>query len=143
MPSRRQVLIASGALVLVAPLVGRPQGPVPKVPRIGFLEASMPQNGTTRFLEDFRQGFRELDYVGMAGRFRQAQVVASAVGIGVRSVEVRDSGELERALGTMDRERPDALLILADPLTTSQRLRIVEYAAAARLPAMYETSLFV
>ncbi|HEY8163938.1 MAG TPA: ABC transporter substrate-binding protein, partial [Gemmatimonadaceae bacterium] len=83
------------------------------------------------------------DYVGMAARFRQAQGTAPAVGIGIRSVEVRDSGELERALETMDRERPDALLILADPLTTSQRLRIVEFAAQERLPAMYELSQFV
>ena len=259
MLSRRQVLIASGAVVLVAPLEGLPQTSAPKVPRIGFLEASMPQNGTTRFLESFRLGLRDLgyvegknlyleirwaegkldrlpaladelvrlnvdvlvavnspsviaarnatrtipivmpvssdpvgdglvaslarpggnitglslmspelgqkrlqllkesfphlshpvavlwnpDYVGMLARFRQAQVVGSAVGIGVRSVEVRDSRELERALESMGRERPDALLILADPLTTSQRLRIVEYAAAERLPAMYETSFFV
>src|SRR2546426_2603376 len=32
-------------------------------PRIGYLQASMPQNGTTPFLEDFRQGLRELGYV--------------------------------------------------------------------------------
>jgi len=83
------------------------------------------------------------DYVGMAARFRQAQVVAPSVGFGVRSVEVRDSGELERALETMDRERPDALVILADPLTVSQRMRIVEYAAQERLPVMYEVSQFV
>ena len=63
--------------------------------------------------------------------------------MGVRSVEVRDSRELERALEIMDRERPDALLILADPLTTSQRLRIVEFAAEEKLPAMYEVSQFV
>jgi putative ABC transport system substrate-binding protein len=79
----------------------------------------------------------------MAARFRQAQAAAPAVGFGVRSVEVRDSGDLERALQAMDRERPDALVILADPLTLSQRLRIVEYAAQVRIPAMYEVSQFV
>jgi len=83
------------------------------------------------------------DYIGMEARFRQAQNIAPTFGLGVRSVEVRDSRELERALETMDRERPDALLILSDPLTTSQRLRIVEFAAAERLPAMYEVSQFV
>jgi putative tryptophan/tyrosine transport system substrate-binding protein len=259
MPSRRQVVITCGAVVLVAPLTALPQESMAKVPRIGYLQASMPQNGTTPYLEDFRQGLRELgyiegknvqleirwaegklerlstlanelvrlnvdvivavnspsvvaarqatrtipivmplssdpvgdglvaslarpggnitglsvmspelgqkriellkeafphlshpvavlwnpDYVGMAARFRQAQVVASAFGMGVRSVEIRDSRELERALETMDRERPDALLILADPLTASQRLRIVEFAAEKRLPAMYEISQFV
>ena len=83
------------------------------------------------------------DYVGMAARFRQAQRVGPTIGMDVRSVEVRDSRELERALEALDRERPDALLLLADPLTLSQRLRIVEFAAAERLPAIYEVSQFV
>jgi putative ABC transport system substrate-binding protein len=61
----------------------------------------------------------------------------------VRSVEVRDSRELERALEALARERPDALVLLADPLTLSQRLRIVEFAAEERLPAIYEVSQFV
>jgi putative tryptophan/tyrosine transport system substrate-binding protein len=259
MPSRRQVAVAVGALLLSVPLAGLAQRPLAKIARIGYLEASLPQNGTSRFLEDFRQGLRDLgyvegknvqleirwgegklerlpaladelvglnvdvivavnspsvmaarqathaipivmpvssdpvgdglvaslarpggnitglsvmspelgvkriqllkqafpqlsrpvavlwnpDYVGMAARFRQAQGAAPSVGMGVRSVEVRDSRELERALESMDRERPDALLILADPLTTDQRSRIVEFAAQERLPAMYETSRFV
>ena len=83
------------------------------------------------------------DYVGMAARFRQAQRVAPTVGMGVVSVEVRDSRELELALAAMDRDRPDALVLLADPLTLSQRLRIVEFATAERIPAMYEVSQFV
>jgi len=83
------------------------------------------------------------DYAGMRARFRQTEGAAPAVGMGVRSVEVRDSHELERALETMERERPDALFLMVDPLTLSQRLRIVEFAAQERLPAMYEVSQFV
>jgi len=83
------------------------------------------------------------DYVGMRARFRQTRGAAPAVGLAVRSVEIRDSGELERALATLDRDRPDALLLLADPLTVSQRLRIVEFATEERLPAVYEQSVFV
>jgi putative ABC transport system substrate-binding protein len=83
------------------------------------------------------------DYAGMAARFKQLQSAAPAMGMNVRSVEIRDSRELERALDALDRDRPDALVLLADPLTTSQRLRIVEFAAEARLPAIYETSQFV
>jgi putative tryptophan/tyrosine transport system substrate-binding protein len=83
------------------------------------------------------------DYAGMAARFRQLEGAAPAVGMNVRSVEIRDSRELERALESLDRERPDALVLLADPLTLSQRLRIVEFAAEARLPAIYEMSQFV
>ncbi|HET7096987.1 MAG TPA: ABC transporter substrate-binding protein [Casimicrobiaceae bacterium] len=83
------------------------------------------------------------DYVGMQARYRQTEGAAPAAGLAVRSVEIRDSRELERALATLDRERPDALLLLADPLTLSQRLRIVEFATEERLPAIYEQSVFV
>jgi putative ABC transport system substrate-binding protein len=259
MLSRREVARAIAALAVGVPLSAFAQQSPAKIARIGYLEASLPQNGTSRFLEDFRRGLRDLgyvegrnirlevrfgegklerlpalaaelvrmnvdvlvavtspsviaakqatqaipivmplssdpvgdglvaslarpggnitglslmspelsakrlqllkesfprvtrpvavlwnpDYVGMAARFRQAQGAAPAIGVGLRSVEIRDSRELERALENMDREKPEALVILADPLTQSQRLRIVEFAAEERLPAMYETSQFV
>ena len=83
------------------------------------------------------------DYVGMRARFEQARIAAPAVGLTVRSVEVRDTRELNAALDAITREHPEALLILVDPLTLSQRSRIVEFAAEQRLPAIYETSDFV
>jgi putative ABC transport system substrate-binding protein len=83
------------------------------------------------------------DYVGMRARYEQARQVAPAVGMTVQSVEVRDARELDAAFAAIVREHPDALLILVDPFTRSQRSRIVEFAAAQRIPAMYETSDFV
>jgi putative ABC transport system substrate-binding protein len=83
------------------------------------------------------------DYMGMRARFEQARVAAPAVGLTVRSVEVRDARELDAAFDVIIREHSEALLLLADPLTTSQRSRIVEFAAEQRLPAIYETSNFV
>jgi putative ABC transport system substrate-binding protein len=83
------------------------------------------------------------DYVGMRARFEQARVAAPAVGLTVRSVEVRDTRELDAAFEAITREHPEALLLLVDPFTFSQRSRIVEFAAEQRLPAMYETSDFV
>jgi putative tryptophan/tyrosine transport system substrate-binding protein len=149
---------ATRTIPIVMPLSSDPVGDglVASLARPGGnitgLSVMSPELGQKR-LELLKEAFPHLshpiavlwnpDYVGMAARFRQAQVVASAFGMGVRSVEIRDSRELERALETMDRERPDALLILADPLTASQRLRIVEFAAEKRLPAMYEVSQFV
>lgn len=259
MVSRRQVVISLGASALAAPLATFAQQQPAKIPRIGFLQPVVPQNDSSPFLDDFRQGLRQLgyvegknlqlevrwgegklermpalaaelvrlkvdvivavsspsvlaakeatrtipivmplssdpvgdglvaslarpggnitglsmmapevgakrlqllrevfskpfrpvavlwnpDYTGMAARFRQTQSEAPALGMDVRSVEVRDSRELERALEIIGHERPDALVLLADPLTMSQRLRIVEFAAEARLPAVYETSQFV
>jgi putative tryptophan/tyrosine transport system substrate-binding protein len=83
------------------------------------------------------------DYAGMHARYRDAAASAPNVGSVLRSVEIRDARDLERALATLDHERPDALLLLADPLTLSQRARIVAFAAEQRLPAMYEAPQFV
>jgi len=83
------------------------------------------------------------DYYGMAARFKEIQTAAPTMGMNVRSVEIRDTRELEQALEDLDRERPDALVLLVDPLTLSQRLRIVEFAAEKRLPAIYEVEQFV
>src|SRR6202049_1620896 len=82
-------------------------------------------------------------YVGMRARFEQAKVAAPAVGLTVRSVEVRDTRELDLAFEAITREHPEALLLLVDPFTVSQRSRIVEFAAEQRLPAIYESSDFV
>jgi putative ABC transport system substrate-binding protein len=82
-------------------------------------------------------------YVGMRARFEQAQVAAPAVGLTVRSAEVRDTRELEAAFEAIIREHPDGLLLLVDPFTLSQRARIVEFAVEQRLPAIYESSDFV
>jgi putative ABC transport system substrate-binding protein len=83
------------------------------------------------------------DYVGMRARFEQARVAAPAIGLTVRSVEVRDTRELDAAFEAIAREHPEALLLLVDPFTLSQRSRIVEFAAEQRLPAIYETRDFV
>ena len=82
-------------------------------------------------------------YLGMRARYEQAQVAAPAVGLTVRSVEVRDTRELDAGFEAIIREHPDALLLLVDPFTISQRARIVEFAAEQRLPAIYESSDFV
>ncbi len=83
------------------------------------------------------------DYAGMRARYEQARVAAPAVGLTVRSVEVRDIRELDAAFEAIAREHPEALLLLVDPFTFGQRSRIVAFAAEQRLPAMYETSDFV
>lgn len=83
------------------------------------------------------------DYVGMRARFEQAREAGPTAGLTVRSVEVRGTRDLDAAFEAILHERAEALLPLVDPLTLSQRSRIVEFAAEHRLPAIYETSDFV
>ena len=81
-------------------------------------------------------------YKGMGARYQEARSAGSAMGVDVRSIEVRDSREMEAAFEGVSRNRPDGLLLLADPLTLSLRLRIVEFAREKKLPAIYETREF-
>ena len=82
-------------------------------------------------------------YKGMSARFREASDAAPAVGLNLRSLEVRDAREMESAFDTVSRGHLDGLLVLTDPLTFSMRARIVEFARENRLPAIYESSEFV
>jgi putative ABC transport system substrate-binding protein len=82
-------------------------------------------------------------YKGMRARFNEARTVAPAIGVDIRSIEASDARQMEAAFEVVARERPDGLLLLADPLTNSMRARIVEFARETGLPAIYETREFV
>jgi putative ABC transport system substrate-binding protein len=82
-------------------------------------------------------------YKGMSARYEDAKQTAPTIGMDVRSLEVSDPRQMEAAFDAVSRERPDGLLLLADPLTFSMRARIVEFARENKLPAIYETRDFV
>ena len=82
-------------------------------------------------------------YASMLARFKEVQVAAPSVGANIRSLEVRDIQEFERVFAAMTRERPDAVLVLADPLTLVNRKLLVDFAAEKRLLAIYESRDFV
>jgi len=82
-------------------------------------------------------------YTGMRARYRDTEKAAPAMGMAVRSLEVSDPRQMEAAFDAVKRDRPDGLVLLADPLTNSMRSRIVEFARENNLPAIYETREFV
>lgn len=75
--------------------------------------------------------------------FKQTQVAARAFGLTVQSLEVRRVQELESVFAALPRERPDALVLLADRFLLTHRKRIVELIAKYRLPAMCAYEDFV
>src|SRR5215510_5062963 len=75
--------------------------------------------------------------------FREAQVAAEAKRLQIQSVGVSDPNELDRALATMNEERPGALLVLQDLMLQAHRRQIVDFVARNRLPAMYERKAWV
>jgi putative tryptophan/tyrosine transport system substrate-binding protein len=63
-------------------------------------------------------------------------------GLIVQPHGVREPDDFNGAFAAMDRENPDAILMVADALTSLNRKRVFDYAAARRLPAIYESDAF-
>ena len=64
----------------------------------------------------------------------QARAAAQAMGIKLRLHDIRKSEDLDDAFAAIRKERPDALLILADRVFLHNRERIVDFANEQRLP---------
>ena len=78
------------------------------------------------------------DDLGMTLRFDASAKAAHAVGITVQALGVSEPNDFSEAFRAMDSERPDAILMVADALTNLNRERVFEFAAARKLPAIYE-----
>jgi putative ABC transport system substrate-binding protein len=76
--------------------------------------------------------------LGMTLRYRASEAGAKAMGVGVQQLGVREPDDFDRAFAAMNRDMPDAILMVSDALTTLNRQRVFEFAAAHRLPAIYE-----
>jgi putative ABC transport system substrate-binding protein len=68
---------------------------------------------------------------------QQLEAAAQAQSLRLRFVGAHLPAEIEPAFTAMARERPDAVLVSADPMFTSEQRRIVRLAARTRLPAIY------
>ena len=66
-------------------------------------------------------------------------VAARALGLTVRSWEVRDADGFERAFASLNKERLDGLYVSGGPLIRDNRKRIAGFALKSRLPSMYQT----
>lgn len=76
--------------------------------------------------------------LGMTMRYRASEAGAQAMGITVQPLGVREPDDFAQAFAAMDREMPDAILMVTDSLTVLNRKRVFDYAAGHRLPAIYE-----
>jgi putative ABC transport system substrate-binding protein len=96
---------------------------VPKVTRVGILKN--PDNPVSAvFLEE-------------------TQVAAHKLGIELQSTDARNPEQIDRAFEQAAARRDDAIVVFDDPVLWSHRARVVEMAAARRIPAMYGLRDFV
>ena len=78
----------------------------------------------------------------MTLRYRVSEAAAQSLGIKVEALGVRSVEDFEPALSARG-NMPDAIFVVDDRLTGVNRGRIFEFAAANRLPAMYELDALV
>jgi putative ABC transport system substrate-binding protein len=83
------------------------------------------------------------DDLAMTLRYRASEMGAKLLGVSVQPLGVREPADFDQAFSAMNRDMPDAILMVSDPLTNLNRKRVFEFAAAHRLPAIYEYDFIV
>jgi ABC-type uncharacterized transport system substrate-binding protein len=81
--------------------------------------------------------------LGMTLRSQAAANAARELNVDVQTLGVREPNDFDEAFAEMTKVRPDAMLMVSDALTVLNRKRIMNFAAANHLPAIYEFSALV
>jgi putative ABC transport system substrate-binding protein len=81
--------------------------------------------------------FRDPSIAAGPAQFAAIQAVAPSLGLELRPVDVRDDGEIERALALFAQSPNSGLIVTGSPQATSHRDLIIALAARHRLPAVY------
>jgi putative ABC transport system substrate-binding protein len=104
--------------------------------RLGLLKEAVPS--ATRVAVIWNANDR-----AMTLRYGEVEKAAHVLHVTVQPLGVREPDDIDAALSTMTRERPDALFLVSDALTNINRKRIIDFAAIHHIPAMYEFSFYV
>jgi putative ABC transport system substrate-binding protein len=99
--------------------------------RLELLKEAVPKLGRVAVLYDpvTPGGVRELNEV--------LPVAARALGLTVRSWEVRDANGFEKVFAALNKQRPDGLYLTGGPLMNVNGKRIADFALKSRLPSVY------
>jgi ABC-type uncharacterized transport system substrate-binding protein len=86
---------------------------------------------------------RDTTIAAGTGQFGAIQSVAPSFGVELRPVDVRDAGEIERAVSAFARSSNGGLIVTGSPLAVFHRDLIIALAARHKLPAVYVERYFV
>jgi putative ABC transport system substrate-binding protein len=81
--------------------------------------------------------------LGMTLRYKAAETAAQVLKVNIQALGVREPNDFDHAFAEMTRARPDAILMVSDALTILNRKRVIDFAAANRMPAIYELRALV
>jgi putative tryptophan/tyrosine transport system substrate-binding protein len=83
------------------------------------------------------------DDLGMTLRYQAAESAARILGVKVQALGVREPDDFDHAFAEMQREPPQAILMVSDALTMLNRRYVVEFANVNRLPTIFESGAVV
>jgi putative tryptophan/tyrosine transport system substrate-binding protein len=86
---------------------------------------------------------RDPDFSQGAGQFSAVQTAAPSLGIEARPMNVRDAGEIERAIAAFARSGNGGLIVTGSGLAGVHRHVLISLAARHKLPAVYFERYFV
>ena len=86
---------------------------------------------------------RDADISSGIGQFAVIQAVAPTLGVDVRAINMRDAGEIERAIAAFARTPNGGLILTASALAGVHRDLIIALAARYKLPAVFFRSYYV
>jgi putative ABC transport system substrate-binding protein len=81
--------------------------------------------------------------LSMTLRYEASESGAKALGISIQPLPVRTIADFEQAFASILREKSDAVLLVADGFTISNRKLVFDFATAHRMPIMYELDFIV
>jgi putative ABC transport system substrate-binding protein len=142
------VVAITGADPVATGLIDSMARPGGNVTGIGEVAAEV----SAKRLEVLRDAFPSLHKIamlwnandlGMTLRYKSADAAAKTLGFEVQPLGVREPEDFVAAFAAMTRDRPDAILMVADALTALNRKRVFEFAGQLKLPAIYEYEFLV
>jgi putative ABC transport system substrate-binding protein len=77
-----------------------------------------------------------------AVELRATQAAARALGVTLKPLEVKNADELARVFAMLESERPDALTMFFDPLTTGYRQLVADFAKKHKIPTVFGAKEF-
>jgi putative tryptophan/tyrosine transport system substrate-binding protein len=104
--------------------------------RLGLLKQAVPGMAKVAMLWNKND-------LGMTLRYKASADAAKSLGVTVQPLGVGEPDDFADIFVAMDREPPDAILMVSDALTLLNRKRVFDYASTHRLPAIYEADPYV
>lgn len=80
---------------------------------------------------------------GVAEQLAETERAAKILGVEILTEESPQPEDFERAFASIQRQRPDALIVIENPIFYTYRVRLTELAASLRVPAIYNASEYV